>query len=222
LYDGIERTTELLRLTKDLENNCEEPNNQEVKYQNNHATKRKIEALSYYNFYIDHISDFNLCNLSLTYENNKILIDSVQSVFFINLNFKLLSIVNNIKNRKPNLVNGFAEITELYTKYQTTNNEAEMIKCGEKVKSYLVDIRFMATYIIKLLDYLKYDPFPSKLYIETFKKRYPTNNDLMNYLCLPFNEQKKIEKEITREVQKSLCIHKIGTYFRKDNTDLPL
>ena len=64
---------------------------------------RKLEAEKYIEFYIKHRADFELSNLALTYHNNWILIESIQTVFFINLNFKLLSIVNNIKNRKPNL-----------------------------------------------------------------------------------------------------------------------
>ena len=54
---------------------------------------------------------------SLSDINNDILIESLQSCFFLNLNFKLLSIVNNIKNRLPNIRNGYPEIKEMCKKY---------------------------------------------------------------------------------------------------------
>lgn len=82
LYDGIEKTTELLELAKSIKSYNDI---QEDKTQNNYIANRKIEAQSYYDFYTEHIHDFEFCNLILTYENNKILIDSIQTVFFINL-----------------------------------------------------------------------------------------------------------------------------------------
>ena len=215
LYYGIERTTELLRLAKESKNNLEDPNSQEDKSQDNYA-KIKIKAQSYYDFYIDHKSEFYICNLSLTYENNKILIDSVQSVFFINLNFKLLNIINNIKNRMPNLVKSYAKITELYSKYQTTNNEAEMIKFGHIIEGYLIDIKFMSTYIMDLVNYLKYDPLPIKLSKEILNNRYPTDNELADYFSLPLKEQNKINKEIIKEAHKRLSKLKIRTFFRRN------
>lgn len=59
--------------------------------------KRRRESLMFYEFYKNNSGDVDIITLSLSYENNDLLIDSVQSCFLINLNFKLLSIVNNIK-----------------------------------------------------------------------------------------------------------------------------
>lgn len=86
MYDGIERTHELIKESKELSNEIEElekdPNMDFNVY-------RKEEALKYLAFYKKHKGDFKICNIALTYPNNWILIDSVQTVFFINLNFKL-------------------------------------------------------------------------------------------------------------------------------------
>lgn len=86
VYDGIERTHELIKESKELSNEIEElekdPNMDFNVY-------RKEEALKYLAFYKKHKGDFKICNIALTYPNNWILIDSVQTVFFINLNFKL-------------------------------------------------------------------------------------------------------------------------------------
>ncbi len=81
-------------------------------------TRCKFEAEKYMEFYSKHKHDFDLCNLILTYPNNEILIDSVQTVFFINLNFKLLIIINNIKNRKLNLDKKYRNIKKLFEDYQ--------------------------------------------------------------------------------------------------------
>lgn len=51
----------------------------------------------YYKFYKEYEVDFGMMAYSLSCENNDILIESLQSCFFLNLNFKLLNIVNNIK-----------------------------------------------------------------------------------------------------------------------------
>ena len=59
----------------------------------------------YYKFYKEYEVDFEMMAYSLSCENNDILIESLQSCFFLNLNFKLLNIVNNIKNRLPNIRN---------------------------------------------------------------------------------------------------------------------
>ena len=80
----------------------------------------------FYEFYKKNSGDVDIITLSLSYENNDLLIDSVQSCFLINLNFKLLSIVNNIKNRLPNLRKNYPEIKELYKKYELEKNEKEL------------------------------------------------------------------------------------------------
>ena len=64
-------------------------------------------------FYTEHKGDIHLANLSLSYGGNDLLVESIQSCFFINLNFKLLEILNNVKKRLPNLRKNYLEIEKL-------------------------------------------------------------------------------------------------------------
>ena len=159
MYDGIERTHELIKESKELSNEIEElekdPNMDFNVY-------RKEEALKYLAFYKKHKGDFKICNIALTYPNNWILIDSVQTVFFINLNFKLLNIVNNIKNRRPNLEDEYPKIESLFTLYEENGDDKVLIQLGHEIHRFLVDIDFMSKYWFSLLDYLGYDPMPIK------------------------------------------------------------
>ena len=76
--------------------------------------KRRRESLMFYEFYKKNSGDVDIITLSLSYENNDLLIDSVQSCFLINLNFKLLCIVYNINIILLNLWKYYPVIKELY------------------------------------------------------------------------------------------------------------
>lgn len=108
VYDGIEI---YCKLKDEIPEKVERMPDEDV------LDKRRRESLMFYEFYKKNSGDVDIITLSLSYENNDLLIDSVQSCFLINLNFKLLSIVNNIKNRLPNLRKNYPEIKELYKKY---------------------------------------------------------------------------------------------------------
>ena len=107
VYDGIEI---YCKLKDEIPEKVERMPDEDV------LDKRRRESLMFYEFYKKNSGDVDIITLSLSYENNDLLIDSVQSCFLINLNFKLLSIVNNIKNRLPNLRKNYPEIKELYKK----------------------------------------------------------------------------------------------------------
>ena len=107
VYDGIEI---YCKLKDEIPEKVERMPDEDV------LDKRRRESLMFYEFYKNNSGDVDIITLSLSYENNDLLIDSVQSCFLINLNFKLLSIVNNIKNRLPNLRKNYLEIKELYKK----------------------------------------------------------------------------------------------------------
>lgn len=176
--------------------------------------KEKIKSQKYIDFYIDNKSDFYLCNLSLTYHNNDILIESIQTVFFINLNFKLLNIINNIKNRKPNLVEEYPKIEALYDKFKKENRESDLLALGWKIEHYITDVGFMGRYYLELLNYLGYDPIPSKLYISLFNQFYPNIKDLVEYEKLPLTEQNKISKKIIKMAHKKYLKYKIERFFK--------
>lgn len=212
VYDGIERTHLLIKNS--------EPVSEEVeKIRENQTTdfdvRRKEEALQYLSFYKKHKVDFEICNLSLTYYNNWILIDSVQTVFFINLNFKLLNIVNNIKNRRPNLEEEYPKIKELFDLYEKENNDKTLVQLGTEIRSFLLDIDFMAKYWFALLDYLGYDPMPVKLYCELFKKEYPEYDDrLSEFFRLPVSQQNRMTRKVRKKAMRLYLKYRIVNFFK--------
>lgn len=139
------------------------------------------------------------------------LIDSVQSCFFINLNFKLLEILNNVKNRLPNLRNKYPEIEELEKKYKETPNEELMIQLGEKLASYFVDARFMAGYWKELFGYLEYDPTFIKLFVKTYNTRYKFEDDIK----LPVTVRNNQMIEVKREVRRAILRNKFRNFWKK-------
>lgn len=157
VYDGIEI---YCKLKDEIPEKVERMPDEDV------LDKRRRESLMFYEFYKNNSGDVDIITLSLSYENNDLLIDSVQSCFLINLNFKLLSIVNNIKNRLPNLRKNYLEIKELYKKYELEKNEKELNDLGNRLSTYFIDLRFMAMYWNELLDYLGYDPTYIKMFIK--------------------------------------------------------
>ena len=176
--------------------------------------RQKPVAQKYVEFYSNHEHNFYLSNLSFTYHNNDILIDSINTVFFINLNFKLLNIINNIKNRKPNLVKKYPSIESLYEQYKKEKSDDILIKLGCEIEHYLTDLKFMAQYWLALLNYLGYDPMPTKLYIEIFKQLYPTTEDTIKFHDLPISQQNKISKIIIRKATWIYFKHKVKNFFK--------
>ena len=92
VYDGIEKYCNISNTIPERTSKNEEKD----------YSKRQIaDGLMYYKFYKEYEVDFEMMAYSLSCENNDILIESLQSCFFLNLNFKLLNIVNNIKTGYP-------------------------------------------------------------------------------------------------------------------------
>lgn len=212
VYDGIERTHLLIKNSEPVSEEVEKIRENQTK---DFDVRRKEEALQYLAFYKKHKVDFEICNLSLTYHNNWILIDSVQTVFFINLNFKLLNIVNNIKNRRPNLEEEYPQIKELFDLYEKENNDNTLVQLGAEIRSFLLDIDFMAKYWFALLDYLGYDPMPVKLYCELFKKEYPEYNDqLSEFFRLPISQQNRMSRKVRRKAMRLYFKHRIVNFFK--------
>lgn len=208
LYDGIERAQNIKLNSKKLEIEINSLTGYDFK------EKERIKAQKYYDFYVENKNDFHLSHLALTYHNNDILIESIQMVFFLNLNFKLLNIVNNIKNRKPDLEEEYPEIEKLYNKYQKENREKDLLALGYQIERYITDVAFMGRYCLDLLNYLGFDPIPSKIYIEIFKILYPTTEDHIKFNHLPQEEQYKITLAITRKASKEYILYKIKQFFK--------
>ncbi len=212
VYDGIERTHNLIKESEKLADEIEE-----IKKDSNmdFNIRRKEEALKHLSFYKKHKADFDICNIALTYSNNWILIDSVQTVFFINLNFKLLNIVNNIKNRRPNLDEEYPKIKELFALYEEDGDDETLIQLGHEIHRFFVDIDFMSKYWFALLDYLGYDPMPIKLYIDLVKKEYPEyDENLSEFLKLPISQQNKISRKVQKKASRRYFKYRIQNFFK--------
>ena len=149
--------------------------------------------------------------MALSYEGNNLLIESIQSCFFINLNFKLLEILNNVKNRLPNLRNKYPEIEELENKYKETADEEIMLRLGEKLALYFVDAKFMADYWKELLDYLGYDPTFVKLFVETYNTRYKIKDDVKSSMSVRNSHM----IEVKRAVRRAILRDKFSNFWKK-------
>ncbi len=202
IYDGIEAVSKYTPLVPEREKGSKDCDYNEL---------RKKNAQKYVDFYLEHKGDIYLANLALSYEGNDLLIDSIQSCFFINLNFKLLEILNNVKNRLPNLRNKYPEIEELEKKYKETSSEELMIQLGEKLASYFVDAKFMAGYWKQLFDYLEYDPTFIKQFVATYNARYKFEDDI----TLPVTVRNSHVLEVKREVKRAIVRDKIRNFWEK-------
>lgn len=202
IYDGIETVGKYVPLVPEREKGSKDCDYNEL---------RKKNAQKYVDFYLEHKGDIYLANLALSYEGNDLLIDSIQSCFFINLNFKLLEILNNVKNRLPNLRNRYPEIEELEKKYKETSSEELMIQLGEKLASYFVDAKFMAGYWKQLFDYLEYDPTFIKQFVATYNARYKFEEDI----TLPVTVRNSHVIEVKREVKRAIVRDKIRNFWEK-------
>ena len=202
VYDGIEI---YCKLKDEIPEKVERMPDEDV------LDKRRRESLMFYEFYKKNSGDVDIITLSLSYENNDLLIDSVQSCFLINLNFKLLSIVNNIKNRLPNLRKNYPEIKELYKKYELEKNEKELNDLGNRLSTYFIDLHFMAMYWNELLDYLGYDPTYIKMFIKIFNSKYDTMEDIKQ----PAEVRNLRAKEVDKAVRKAIWQYKIKHFWDK-------
>lgn len=202
VYDGIEKYC-------NIKNNIPEKTNKDT--EKDYTKRQKADGLLYYEFYKKNEADFIMMAYSLSDISNDILIESLQSCFFLNLNFKLLSIVNNIKNRLPNIRNGYPEIKEMCKKYETDNDENALISIGNRFPHYLIDLQFMAIYWQELLDYLNYDPTYIKLFVHAYNSQY----DILEELKQPKEIQHAKQKKIWKEVRKAIWLYKIKNFWNK-------
>ena len=202
VYDGIEKYYNISNTIPERTSKNEEKD----------YSKRQIaDGLMYYKFYKEYEVDFEMMAYSLSCENNDILIESLQSCFFLNLNFKLLNIVNNIKNRLPNIRNGYPEIKEICENYELNNDENMLKSIENRFPHYLIDLRFMATYWQELLDYLNYDPTYIKLFVRTYNSQYDILEELKQPKEIQYAKQRKIQKE----VRKAIWLYKIKNFWNK-------
>lgn len=209
LYYGIEKTQKLICKSKELNTEIETLKNTLL---DKNILRKEIASI-YLNFYKSNKTDFDNCFTILTYYNNQILIDSVQIVFFINLNFKLLDIINNIKNRKPNLIEKYPELVKLYNVYEDNENDETLIELGNKINSFLTDIDFMGKYWYELLNYLGYNPEFTNLYIKLFKEEH--SEYIVELLKSPIDKQYKFFRKLYRKAVIKHSVNKIKNFFKE-------
>lgn len=164
---------------------------------------RERSALQYVKFYKKHRGTIFSINQSLSYEGLDLLIESIQSCFFINLNFKLLMIMNHIKNRLPNLRKGYKELENRYDKI---SDKESMVLFGKMLENYLVDVEFMVNYWLQLLVYLGYDTE----YINNFLLIYHKNFNLKDDLNSTIEIMSEHAAYASREAKKVIFLNKLN------------
>ena len=177
-----------------------EPKKDEFKKMDNVELKK-----GYYDFYKNYKAKIYIMNLSLSYENNDILVDSLQSCFLINLNFKLLNIINNIKNRLPNLRINYPKIEYLFEQYEKEHDEKLLSSLEYELSTYFIDLSFIVMYWEMLFDYLEYDP--------THIYTYNANYDIYEYIKKTSETRNSLAKEIDKKARKEMWKHKIKNFW---------
>lgn len=157
-----------------------------------------------YEFYQKNKFKFWISATVLSGHNNGILIESVQACFFLNLNFEVLGIVNNIKNRLPNIREGEEKLNDLYKQLEDENNCTERDKSlcefAEYLSRYVQHLNFLAQYWDDLISYLNFDREYRNKFLHIFVSLYPDDN-ILDY---SHEEQLKMIEEIDKITRKEL------------------
>ncbi len=120
----------------------------------------------------------------ITFYNNDILIDTVRTYLFSNLDFELLSLVNHIKNRRPTLMKSSKKLKD---------------HSDESIDSFIYELNCMVKYWYELIDYLGYSNKKQNAIMNLYRERYPIYEEI----DLPVKERKKHYKEIVIEYRKN-------------------
>lgn len=171
--------------------------------------RRKYNATQFYDFYKKHEAIIDVTTRCLTYKNNSILLESVQSCFFINLNFKLLNIVNNIKNRLSTLGPRYEQVLACDQKYELDKTDETLIALGDSLSTFFGDLECMVQYWKELLDYLEYD----HTYIRLFIKHYNSKFSITESLKQPIEIQNLRVKEVNKAVFREMLFYKIQHFW---------
>ena len=138
-------------------------------------------------FYEDQKTRMKMVHDMFLYPNNSIVWDSINTVFFLNINFKLLGIVNHIKNRLPTMDDWWKRLL----KEEDSRKE-------DAIRSYLTDIRFLSEYFDELFEYFNFD-----LTLQQKTNEYITL-DPIELMRLPINQQAKIFREARKKAKRAL------------------
>lgn len=163
-------------------------------------SSKKSDGL-YKDFIIQYRTKLSVVKLGLTYFNNNILIESLKRCFFINLNFELLAIINNLENRLPNITDEKKSVGN----FLELGNDSEADFGEEDAKYYLMDLKYLAEYWRSLLNYLEYDNLYSKE-LAKYYHRYFEKEDFKSIEDMSLRIkmiQKAFNGEIKRKVREA-------------------
>lgn len=163
----------------DLYDTCEET--KEV------MKKLQLTDNDYITFYKENQKELEIIHDLFLYPNNVIIWDSISTVFFLNINFKLLGIINNIKNRLPTMDDWWKAINKKDGKIEAYN-----------IRFFCGDLTFLTEYCDELFKYFKFDLTLQK----TISKYLP--EDISGFMNLPVIQRNKIYKEALRKAKKKL------------------
>lgn len=170
---------------------------------------RSQNALRYVKFYEKYKVQIDSVTQGLSYEGLNLLLESIQTCFFINLNFTLLMIINNVKNRLLSLRKQYPVIKSLDEKYRITDNQENSIQLGEMLSIYFVDLKFMVKYWKELLDYLGYDYEYESNFIHLYRQNY----NVHDFLEKPVDEQLKQIRKISKDAKKMTWRNKFKNHW---------
>lgn len=138
-------------------------------------------------FYHENKSTIKIIHDEYLYPNNSIVWDSINTVFFLNINFKLLGIVNNIKNRLPTMDRWWKDVSK--EDESVTNRTVDLL---------FMDIKFLSEYCDELFDYFNFD-----LSLQQKTAEYIPMGAL-EFMKLPRKQQLKLMSKARRKAKKEL------------------
>ena len=112
------------------------------------------------------------------------------------------------RNRRGHVPGIFEEI---FTRYEKNQNEEDLIKLGNILPTYFMDLKFMAGYWTELFDYLGYDPTFIKLFVDTYNSKYPIEQDMK----LPIEVRNAQVKEVEKLVRKAMRANQWKNFWKK-------
>ena len=92
-----------------------------------------------------------------------------------------------------------------------TYYEEDLIKLGNILPTYFMDLKFMAVYWKALFDYLGYDPTFIKLFVDTYNSKYPIEQDMK----LPIEVRNTQAKEVEKLVRKAMRANQWKNFWMK-------
>lgn len=178
---------------------------------------REIDAKKWYDFYKEMKSRIEYIEFCFSGNQVDILISSIESCFFINLNFELLNIINDVKDRLNYIRENKIKLEEEEEKYKAGQDKDEekqnqqklIITLGVEVESYIRELGSLASAWKRLLDYLKYDPMYVKLFVELYKEQFKIDG-INNVDTLMRNS-----KRIKRKVRIALLKYRLKKFWKE-------